>query len=179
MPRNLDGKLREVKSIFRENSNFPKIPIQRQSNSPIWLNSFLSVMVPSCLLDTYDPAIIHHHGRESLRQEFIGFTKKYQTRIMRNQILSSFIIISASVGVCFFLVNHSNFNYFPNIYFNSRFWTFCLVLWGLGLTSLLFVIDIDIYGLLRLNGTSNSGFSYWKAIFKIFVTFATIGIAVR
>ena len=165
--------------MYRKNSRLPKISMKRQSNSPIWLNSFLSVMVPSCLLDTYDPAIIHHSGRESLRQEFIGFTKKYQTRIMRNQILSSFLIISASVGVSFILVKNGDFGYFRNIYSNQRFLIFCLVLLGLGLTSLLFVVDIDIYRLLRLNGSNKSGISYGKSVLKIFVTFITIAVTLR
>ena len=59
-----------------------------------------------------------------------GLMHTYFEKIMRNQILSSFLIISASVGVSFILVKNGDFGYFRNIYSNQRFLIFCLVLLG-------------------------------------------------
>ena len=75
----------------------------------------------------------------------LSLSAQYQTTILRLQIISSTLIILISTGTIAYMVNHTNYNYNPNIYDNLQF----NVLWGvivaLGVLHLLFSLKPNLY----------------------------------
>ena len=51
--------LQRVESIEREKTSLPRF--EKNNDAPIWLNSFLSVFIPSCPLDLIDPAMVNFY----------------------------------------------------------------------------------------------------------------------
>ena len=133
---------------------------------PIWLNSLLSILVPSSYLSLLNLRAIEGTGEDKIRKSANKFTKTYQKTIMRRQILFSTVTILISVGIISALVNltehrHSIKNFIflanipkyrnsDNILNNTEFNVFCIVLGLLGIFGLIFMIDIDVLGILRI-----------------------------
>ena len=61
------------------------------------------------------------------------------------------IVILMTVGVIFYLVNYTDFGYNTNAFNNLEFNVLCAILAGMGLMSLIFMKDIDVYSLLQIN----------------------------
>ena len=126
-----------------------------QNSTPIWLNSFFSIMVPTCSVNIIDPQLVHSNEvNEEIQTLFSNFNKKYQMRAMRMLLLTSNFIILVSVGVVCWRVNRpesSNWNYNANIFGNLEFNILCCVLFIMGMMSMVFMKSTDVYELLRLN----------------------------
>ena len=130
---------------------------------PVWLNSFLSILVPSCFLDPMDPTL-----DEKYKNKLSEVNKKHQTKVsdgsvvdignthstqvMRYQIITSTTIILFCVGLMSFVINkdYRGWNYNNNIFDNLQFNIFCAVLASLGLTSFIFLNSINIYDILNV-----------------------------
>ena len=70
---------------------------------------------------------------------------------MRMQMSAVTIVILMTVGVIFYLVNYTDFGYNTNAFNNLEFNVLCAILAGMGLMSLIFMKDIDVYSLLHIN----------------------------
>ena len=70
---------------------------------------------------------------------------------MRMQMSAVTIVILMTVGVIFYLVNYTDFGYNTNAFNNLEFNVLCAILAGMGLMSLVFMKDIDVYSLLHIN----------------------------
>merc|ERR1712013_36833 len=66
-------RLQRAKSVARLEANQPKIEVKGAErdtqDTPIWLNSFLSLFVPSCYMRTVDPAIFNIDKNQSDEQK--------------------------------------------------------------------------------------------------------------
>ena len=163
--KKIKNKLTKMKSMARRDADLPKVEkgstkskAMIQSSTPIWLNSFFSIMVPTCSLDLIDPDLVHRNkDNEQLQRQFCDFNKKYQKRAMTKLLISSSFIILVSVGVICAMVNFSRWRYNANIYGNLEFNILCLVLFIMGLISLVFMKSTDVYELFRLNSGGEDG----------------------
>ena len=70
---------------------------------------------------------------------------------MRMQMSAVTVVILMTVGVIFCLVNYTDFGYNTNAFNNLEFNVLCAILAGMGLMSLIFMKDIDVYSLLQIN----------------------------
>ena len=61
------------------------------------------------------------------------------------------VIILITVGVICYLVNNVDYGYNANAFNNLEFNVLCAILAGMGLMSLIFIKDIDVYSLLHIN----------------------------
>ena len=95
-------------------------------NHPIWINSILSVIVPTSWINIINFEAFDENEKEDLTTSLHNYHKTYQKKIMRVQILSSTLIIMLSNVVTAYLVNFTNFQYSPNTLNNITF----NVLWG-------------------------------------------------
>ena len=151
--------LTKMKSIVHKDANMPRVETGTKSNTmlqsstPIWLNSFFSIMVPTCTVNIIDPYLVHsNEGNEKLQKQFYKFNKNYQKRAMRKLLVATNFIILVSVGVVWGLVNFgTSWYYNANIYGNLQFNIFCAVLFIMGLFSVVFMKSTDVYELLKLN----------------------------
>ena len=141
-------------------------------DGPIWLNSFLSIFIPSCPLDLIDPAMLNHYvdkevdvelkrgkkvvtevvqGRE-IHDEAMTFNNRFQRKIIRRQLIASSIIILATVAIVWYLVNYNqSWVYNNNILTNHAFNIFSGVLVIMSFMSFGFVKNMDIFQLFHLN----------------------------
>ena len=67
------------------------------------------------------------------------------------QMSAGTVIILMTVGVIFYLVNYTDWGYNTNAFNNLEFNVLCAILAGMGLMSLIFMKDIDVYSLLHIN----------------------------
>ena len=70
---------------------------------------------------------------------------------MRMQMSGVTVIILITVGVICYLVNNVDYGYNANAFNNLEFNVLCAILAGMGLMSLIFIKDIDVYSLLHIN----------------------------
>ena len=114
-------------------------------NHPIWINSMISVIIPTCTVNIIDTEAFDKDEEERLTTSLHNYHKNYQMKTMRLQILSSTLVILVSVGVTAYLVNFSNYSYSPNRLNNDEF----NILWGMimimGLVHFVLCININIY----------------------------------
>jgi len=166
MPKKVKSNLQRAKSFARIEAKEPKIETKGNTekrnteDTPIWLNSFLSLFVPSCYMRTVDPAIFDDdindtdqekvRGRD-IRKEFFEAEKKFQRKVIRLQVLSSTTILLAATGLMFFLVQFTSFKYNNNILNNYSFLIACATSGVLGILSFVSIGFIDIYDLFGLN----------------------------
>ena len=157
-------RLQRAKSVARLEANQPKIEVKGAErdtqDTPIWLNSFLSLFVPSCYMRTVDPAIFNIDKNQSdeqkekdrkLRKRFFEKEKQFQRKVIRLQVLSSTTILLAATGLMFFLVQFGNWGYNNNILDNYAFQIACATSALLGIFSFISIGFIDIYELFGLN----------------------------
>ena len=159
-----------MESIERGKTSIPSF--EKSNDAPIWLNSFLSIFIPSCPLDLIDPAMVNFYadqevkvelksGRmktvkgKTIQDEATKFNKIFQRKIIRRQLIASSTIILATVAVIWYLVNFKDTYYYnDNILTNKEFNIFSAVLVIMSFTSLLFVKRMDIFQLFGLNTKS-------------------------
>ena len=160
----MKGKLTKMKSMVhieagmkRVETGTPKSNAMLQSSTPIWLNSFFSIMVPTCSVNIIDPYLVHsNEDNEQLQKQFYKFNKNYQETAMRKLLLATNFIILVSVGSVWGMVNFgTSFNYLTNIYGNLEFNIFCGVLFIMGIVSVVFMKSMDVYELLGLNNNES------------------------
>ena len=147
----------KMHSIKRREADLPKVE-KKKSSTPVWLNSFLSVVVPSCFMDLSDPAIINESEDQKFKNEVFQFNRNFQQKVIGRQIITSTLVILVAVGTICYLVNHPELtfhDYNRNIFYNNDFNIFCAVLGAMGVISLLFARNIDVFESLRLNDSEN------------------------
>ena len=147
----------KMHSIKRKEADLPKVE-SKPSNSPVWLNSFLSLVVPSCFMDLSDPAIINQSEDQQFKKEVFQFNRNFQQKVIGRQIVASTLVILIAVGTICYLVNNPEMtfhDYNRNIFYNNDFNIFCSVLGAMGFISLLFSRNIDVFDALGLNDSGN------------------------
>ena len=150
--RKVGKRIKRMHSIKRKEANLPKTEF-RPRNSPIWLNSFLSIVVPSCFMDISDPAIINESRDEGFKKEVYKFNRNFQQKVIGRQIVCSTLIILGVVAIVFYLINNPDkgFKYNLNIFYNNDFNIFCAILGMMGFISFLFARNIDVFDVFGLN----------------------------
>ena len=88
---------------------------------------------------------------EKMQQEIFKSQKNYQRKVLRYQIQSSVTIILFTLLITFSLVNFTEFGYSPNRFNNMEFNIICSVILAMGLTTFLFVREIDVYEAFKMN----------------------------
>ena len=159
--------LQKVENIERQKTSLPRF--EKSNDAPIWLNSFLSVFIPSCPLDLIDPAMVNFYvdtdvdvelknGKKTkvpgkvIHEEMTRFNKEFQRNIISKQLIASSIIMLATVATIWYLVNFDeDWKYVINIVTNDQFNIFSAVLSTMSICSLLFVKNIDIFEQFDLN----------------------------
>jgi hypothetical protein len=172
IPKNIRPKLKRMQSVARRNANLPKISssVERKKsneNTPVWLNSFLSIFVPSCFVHTADPALLgdtegltedQKIEHDQVKKDFFDYEKKFQRKVIKYQVQTSTTFLMLSLAIVFYLVNfNESFSYNNNIFSNDEFNVLCCMILGLGAISYLFLFEIDIYDLLHLNEKPGEG----------------------
>ena len=159
--KKIGKRVKRMHSIKRREANLPKTD-SKPRTSPIWLNSFLSLVVPSCFMDISDPAIINESNDKDFKRDVFRFNRKFQQKVIGRQIITSTLIILGTVGIICYLINNPyktesdykrNFNYNRNIFYNNDFNIYCSVLGGMGFISFLFSRNIDVFEAFGLNET--------------------------
>ena len=156
-------KLTKMKSIVHKTAGETRVETGTKSNAmlqsstPIWLNSFFSIMVPTCSVNIIDPYLVHsNEDNEQLQKQFYKFNKNYQKTAMRKLLVATNFIILVSVGSVWGMVNFgTGLKYLPNIYGNLEFNILCAVLFIMGIVSVVFMKSMDVYELLRLNNNES------------------------
>ena len=181
--------LKKIEDIERGKTSIPE---EKEKDAPIWLNSFLSIFVPSCSLDLIDPAMVNYYSHqdieitgkgdkqetvsgERVKKDVIKFNKTYQQKVIKRQLIVSTTIILMTVGLIWYLVEKvPGWKYSNNILSNFEFKMFCLVFLGMSLFSLLFVVNIDIFETFRLNGPDKTCLRTTGKVVLVFVMTALI-----
>merc|ERR1719369_1505994 len=171
IPKKIRPKLKRMQSAARQKANLPKITNKTElkktnENTPVWLNSFLSIFVPSCFVHTADPAMFsdttgmtedQKEDHEKLKKEFFAYEKSFQRLVIKYQVQTSTTILMVFLGVVFYLVNFTEFKYNNNIFNNTEFNILCCVILALGIISYLFLLGVDVFDLLHLNDKPGEG----------------------
>jgi len=171
IPRAIRPKIKRMQSQARKKANLPKIASKEQQkktneNTPVWLNSFLSIFVPSCFVHTADPAMFadtedltdkEKEDHEEVMKEFFAYEKSFQQKVIKHQVKTSTTFLMITLGIVFYLVNFTEFKYNNNIFSNVEFNILCGMIFGLGVISYLFLFGIDIFDLLHLNDKPAEG----------------------
>jgi len=194
IPKVVKKGLQRAKSVARLQAGEDKMKIKGKAekrnaeDTPIWLNSFLSLFVPSCYMRTVDPAIFNidnnltdqkKEEQRELRKQFFEAEKIFQRKVIRLQVLSSTTILLAATGLMFFLVEFTSFKYSNNILNNYTFRVACAASALLGILSYVSIGFIDIYDLFGLNKERKEGKKRSRACPKLLLTtiFGLIAIA--
>ena len=162
LPRPIKTRIQRAKSVFRKQTKEPKVREAKQEyeDSPVWLNSFLSIFVPSCFMNTLDPAAFAVHddmdNKEKeelakLRDRFFRREKEFQQRVIKYQVVATNTILLGGTGLAFYLVQSTQWFYSNNLLDNDKFKIGCGVVAGMGLLSYVFLAFIDVYDTLGLN----------------------------
>ena len=110
------------------------------------------------ILKLYFIGLINQSKDKKLQKEYFQFIRKYQTKNLRRQIISSTLIILITIGAIFYLVNfNKEFKYNPNIFSNEEFNVTCIVLVILGLISFIFTKNVDVFEMLGMNNVNSEG----------------------
>merc|ERR1719369_2408620 len=167
IPKNIRPKLKRMQSLARQKANLPKITsdIQKKKtneNTPVWLNSFLSIFVPSCFVHTADPALFADtegltEDQKDVMKKFFAYEKSFQQKVIKYQVKTSTTLLMITLGIVFYLVNFTSFKYNNNIFSNVEFNIACCMIFGLGVISYMFLFGIDIFDLLHLNDEPGEG----------------------
>ena len=155
--------LQRLESTEREKTSIPRF--EKNVDGPIWLNSFLSIFIPSCPLDLIDPAMLNYYidkdvnvelnngktevikGKE-IHDEAMTFNNRFQRKIIRRQLIVSSIIILATVAIVWYLVNYNqSWVYNNNVFTNHAFNIFSAVLVIMSFMSFGFIKNMDIFQL--------------------------------
>ena len=147
------SKLKQLSTKESESISY-KTRVQSIGDIPVWLNSFLSIFVPTCYLSDLEPRIKETLTDEQT-QELFQHQKRFQQKVLKHQIKTSTTILIISLGIVFYLVNFTRFSYKSNILNNYDFNILCCVIFILGIFSYLFIFGIDIFKSLRLKPTQN------------------------
>ena len=176
----------------RGKTSLPKF--EKKNDSPIWLNSFLSIFVPSCSLDLIDPALVNFYSYgeiefqdkrgnpekvngEEVKKHVTEFNKTFQRKIIQRQLISSTVVIFVTTGVVWYLVTYNQFwGYSKNLLSNFEFNIFCAVLAIMSLFSTLFVINMDIFEIFGLNSSTGKR---CITLQKAFAFLLVIGLILR
>ena len=160
-----------MKSRYRKKTSLPKV--KSKTDPPIWLNSFLSIFVPSCSVDIIDPGIINNIDNEIgvktgerektvifkgdiVQVDAFAFNKKFQRKVIRRQVICSSIIILLTVGTIWSLVTlDQDWKYSDNIFKNEDFNVSCCALAAMSILSITFFRNIDIFDIFWLNTNLN------------------------
>jgi len=167
IPRTIRPKLKRMQSQARQKANLPKISSKEKQkktneNTPVWLNSFLSIFVPSCFVHTADPAMFADtedltEDQKDVMEKFFAYEKSFQQKVIKYQVKTSTTFLMITLGIVFYLVNFTAFKYNNNIFSNAEFNIVCCMIFGLGVISYLFLFGIDIFDLLHLNDKPGEG----------------------
>ena len=110
----------------------------------VWLNSFLSICVPTCVVQDMDPTILQDMQQKHKEDVYKG-QKEFQKKVMRQQVNVSTTIILLTLLSIFILVNFHDFGSWDNKLHNTEFNIYCAVILVMGLFSFLFAMDINSY----------------------------------
>ena len=170
----------------RKDTSIPKT--KNKKDTPIWLNSFLSIFVPSCSIDLIDPGLVNAIKEDELKvkeerkktllirssmfkAKVFKTNKIYQRKVISRQVICSSFIILITLIVIFFLVREpeSDWNYFSNRLQWEDFKIFFSVLVGMSFLSIIFFKDIDIFDICCMNKEKKKGRVTGKPLKKALV----------
>ena len=192
LPKKTRSAIKRIESMERGKTSLPKF--EKKNDSPIWLNSFLSIFVPSCSLDLIDPALVNFYSYgeiefqdkrgnpekvngEEVKKHVTEFNKTFQRKIIQRQLISSTVVIFVTTGVVWYLVTYNQFwGYSKNLLSNFEFNIFCAVLAIMSLFSTLFVINMDIFEIFGLNSSTGKR---CITLQKAFAFLLVIGLILR
>jgi len=154
LPRWVRKELRKRRKEMKEREDHPTLDAigggGSRPNTSIWLNSFLGICVPTCFVQDVDPVLLLDM-EEKTQQEVFKSQKNYQKKVIRYQIQTSVTIILLTLLTTFCCVNFGTMKYHPNRFENMEFNILCGVLLAMGLTAFLFVREIDVYEVFKMN----------------------------
>eukprot|EP00092_Neocalanus_flemingeri_P020996 GFUD01022750.1.p1 GENE.GFUD01022750.1~~GFUD01022750.1.p1 ORF type:complete len:1002 (-),score=189.68 GFUD01022750.1:50-3055(-) len=171
IPKQIRPKLKRMISLARQKANLPKITSEVQKkknneNTPVWLNSFLSIFVPSCFVHIADPGLFadtsgltdkQKEEHEQVKKQFFDHEKSFQQKVIKYQVQTSTTVLMISLAIVFYSVNFTEWKYHNNIFSNEEFNILCCVIGGLGVISYLFLLGIDVFELFHLNDKPGEG----------------------
>jgi len=172
---------KEGQKVKAENKNKERNP-DLAEDTPIWLNSFLSIMVPSCYMRTVDPAAFGTEGlsddekkkQRKLRKAFFKSEKIFQRKVIKYQVISSTVILAVALAIVFYMVEFTHLRYNNNILNNEAFKVVLLMTTVQGVLSLVSLFFIDIYDTFSLNKTGGSNRTIPKALLTLLFTILVV-----
>ena len=141
----LEGHVRKMHNKFVNDHQKKGLANAHQSlgNTPVWLNSFLGLFIPSCFstgpLPEFVDSLTPNDYKKVLKQQ-----AKHQKSVLKYQILVSTLTIMATTGIIFYLVIFTDLKYTPNNLSFLNFYFYCGLLAVQSLISLLFVFEVDM-----------------------------------
>ena len=141
----LEGHLRKAHKNFVAKNTKRGLANAHQSlgNTPVWLNSFLGLFIPSCFSTGPSPGFVDSLSPED-HKEVLKQQAKHQKTVLKYQILLATWTILITTGVIFYLVNFGDFYYTSNNLSHTEFLCCCILLGVQSLISFLFVYEVDI-----------------------------------
>lgn len=122
-------------------------------DTPIWLNSFLGMFVPSCSMMGVLPEIMDQLDEEQ-KSRVLSEQSRSQKKILRYQVFITTSIILTSLSVIYYLVNYSEFGYNSNILTFIDFNICSALILVQAMISILFLPELDVLKLLKLTNFS-------------------------
>ncbi len=142
----LEGHVRKLHNTFVKTHQKKGLANAHQSlgNTPVWLNSFLGLFIPSCFstgpLPEFVDSLTPNEYKKVLKQQ-----AKHQKSVLKYQILVSTLTILATTGIiCYLIIFTEFFKYTPNNLSFLNFYFYCGLLAVQSFISLLFVFEVDI-----------------------------------
>ena len=166
IPPKVERRLKSVqlyKSLNSESSAIHgKVPNTNTDNIPVWLNSFLSIFVPTCCVNDIDLDMESLTDKKrvkyaQLQEELSQHQKNFRRSAVKYQIQSSTTILVFSLVSVWYLVNYTKFIYNSNILNNDEFNIICSVILSLGIISYFFLLRMDIYDVFNLSTRPEEG----------------------
>ena len=89
LPKDFKNPLKKMHKEACGKAGVPLVAdrLTQNHNSPVWLNSFLSMVMPTCAMDLVDPALVMESGDKELQRKFYKHNKAYQMRVMTMNII--------------------------------------------------------------------------------------------
>ena len=112
-------------------------------DSPVWLNSFLGMFIPSCYIMGPLPELLDKLSADQKRKIFKE-QSRFQKKIIKYQVLIANTVIVISVGIIFYLVNFTQFGYDLSTLSFIDFNICCCLIFIMAAISYMFVIEIDV-----------------------------------
>ena len=83
LPKDFKNPLKKMHKEACGKAGVPLVAdrLTQNHNSPVWLNSFLSMVMPTCAMDLVDPALVMESGDKELQRKFYKHNKAYQMRV--------------------------------------------------------------------------------------------------